>query len=123
MIVKNIDFCIEIIKINEYEFTHLANTEYGSSGSPIFLKDSTDVIGIHKQGNIKKTENYGDFIYPVINIIKEDIQKKRNNGKYINGKYIWDDGKYYKGEYNNNLPNGKGIKYYQNYLYFVLNML
>ena len=102
----------EIIKINEYEFTHLANTEYASSGSPIFLKNSTDVIGIHKQGNIKKTENYGDFIYPVINIIKEDIQKKRNNGKYINGKYILDDSKYYIGEYNNNLPNGKGIKYY-----------
>ena len=26
----------KIIKINKYEFTHLANTEQGSSGSPIF---------------------------------------------------------------------------------------
>ena len=59
-------------------------------------------------------ENYGDFIYPAINIIKEDIRKKRNTGKYINGKYIWDDGKYYKGEFKNDIPNGKGIKYYSN---------
>ena len=42
------------------------------------------------------------------------ILKKRNNGKYINGKYIWEDGKYYIGEYKNNIPNGKGIKYYTN---------
>ena len=73
----------KIIKINKYEFTHLANTEHGSSGSPIFLENSTSVIGIHKQSNEKKTKNYGDFIYPVINMIKEDIRKKRNNGKYI----------------------------------------
>ena len=44
-----------IIKaINKYEFTHLANTEQGSSGSPIFLENRIRVIGIHKQGNIKK---------------------------------------------------------------------
>ena len=94
----------KLIKINKYEFTHLANTEYGSSGSPIFLENSINVIGIHKQGNKNKTENYGEFIYPVINIIKEDIKKKRDKGKYINGKYIWEDGKYYIGEYKNNKP-------------------
>jgi hypothetical protein len=56
-----------IIKdIDKNEFTHLANTEKGSSGSPIFLENSINVIGIHKEGNINKTENYGDFIYPVI---------------------------------------------------------
>ena len=65
-----------IIKdINDYEFSHLANTQQGSSGSPIFLKYSDKVIGIHKAG-IKNRENFGYFIYPVINIIKEDISKK-----------------------------------------------
>ena len=39
---------------------------------------------------------------------------KRNNCKYIERKYIWDDNKYYIGEFRNNLPNGKGIKYYSN---------
>ena len=53
-------------------------------------------------------------IYPIINIIEEDIRKRRNNGKYINGKFIYEDGKYYLGEFKNNLPNGKGIKYYKN---------
>ena len=104
-----------IKEINKYEFTHLANTEPGSSGSPIFLENSIYVIGIHKEGiNNKEEKNYGDFIYPAINIIKDDIRIKRNNGKYINEKYIWDDDKYYIGEFKNNLPNGKGIKYYSN---------
>jgi hypothetical protein len=104
----------KIIKINKYEFTHLANTEYGSSGSPIFLINSERVIGIHKESNRDQTKNYGDFIYPVIDIIKNDIKMKRNMGKYINGKYIYEDGKYYLGEFKNNLPNGKGVKYYSN---------
>jgi len=55
-----------IKEIDKYEFAHLVNTEKGSSGSPIFLENSIYVIGIHKQGNKDKTENYGDFIYPVI---------------------------------------------------------
>ena len=103
-----------IKEINNYEFTHLASTLKGSSGSPIFLENSIDVIGIHKEGSTIKLENYGDFIYPAINIIKEDIRKKRDKGKYIDGKYIWEDNKYYIGEFKNNIPNGKGIKYYSN---------
>ena len=49
------------------------------SGLPIFLKNSINILGINKGNN--KTENYCDFIYPVIDIIKDDIYKKRNNGK------------------------------------------
>ena len=112
---KELVYANGIIKeINNYEFTHLASTDQGSSGSPIFLKNRVKVIGIHKQSNVDKTENYGDFIYPIIDLIKEDIYKRRNNGKYINGKYIWDDSKYYIGEFMNNIPNGYGIKYYSN---------
>ena len=44
-----------IIKdIDKFEFTHLANTEKGSSGSPIFLENSIKVIGIHKEGKKQK---------------------------------------------------------------------
>jgi len=39
----------EINKI-KYEFYHLVSTNVGSSGSPIFLKDSIQVIGIHRGG-------------------------------------------------------------------------
>ena len=101
----------EIINIKKYEFTYLTSTEQISSGSPIFLENCSNVLGIHKTSNEEKTENYADFIYPVIKIIENDIRKKRDNGKYENGKYIWEDGKYYIGELKNNLPDGKGMKY------------
>ena len=110
--LKNAEGTIKDI-ITNYEFSHLANTQPGSSGSPIFLKNNNKVIGIHKSG-IKNEENFGDFIYPVINMIKEDIRKKNNNGKYLDDKYIYNDGKYFIGETKNNVPNGKGIKYYKN---------
>ena len=103
-----------IKKIEDYEFTHLSNTEQGSSGSPIFLENSINVLGIHKESNQEKTEKYANFIYPVINITEKDMRKKRNNGKYINGRYIWEDGKYYIGEFKNNLPHGRGKKFYMN---------
>ena len=37
----------KIKKINNYEFTHLASIEVGASGSPIFLENNTEVIGIN----------------------------------------------------------------------------
>ena len=92
-----------IKKIDEYEFTQLSSTKNGSSGSPVFLKDSEKVIGIHKGGN-NKNENYGDFIGPIFNYI-------RNKFNY---KIFLENGNYYIGELNKNLKNGKGIIYYNN---------
>ena len=43
-----------ITEINNYEFYHNIPTEEGSSGSPIILQESRNVIGIHKQGEKKK---------------------------------------------------------------------
>ena len=54
------------------EIIHNATTKSGSSGSPIFLENSIKVIAIHKQGNIKKTENYGNFLYPIIQLLKNN---------------------------------------------------
>ena len=40
---------------------------------------------------------------------------QRVNGKFDgNGKYIWENGEYYIGQYKNGLRNGKGIEYYSN---------
>ena len=36
----------------KYEFSYNDSTDEGSSGSPIILKDTKNVIGIHKEGNI-----------------------------------------------------------------------
>ena len=112
-----------------YEFTHLASTESGSSGSPIFWSKNNDnlIIGIHKQGEIGKNENYGNFIYPIIISLKKNYKygiKKygkdtyegefKNNLKEGYGKYIYEDGTCYIGEWKHNLKNGKGIIYYEN---------
>ena len=97
-----------IKQINEYEFTHSIQTKDDILGYPIICESTLSVIGINKK------ENSGNFIYPIIKIIEEDIRNRRNNGKYEKGKYIWEDGKYYIGEFKNKLPNGKGIKYYSN---------
>ncbi len=55
----------KIIKIDNYNLTHDASTDFGSSGSPIFLKGKTNVIGMHKQGNETKKENYGTLIHSI----------------------------------------------------------
>ena len=94
----------EIKEINTYQFTHLASTQLGSSGSPIFLKDTSQVIGIHKSGKQDNSENYGDFIGPIFNYFKYKFKHKIT---LINEEY-------YIGELINNLKNGKGIIYYKN---------
>ena len=57
--------CGKISRIDNYEFTHLASTLEGSSGSPIFLKNQRKIIGIHKCCSTEEEENYGDFIKPI----------------------------------------------------------
>ena len=91
----------KIIKINNNEIIYDASTKSGSSGSPILLINTIKVIGIHKQGNIRKTENYGALIYSIIQLLK---YKKK----------IYDNGDYYIGEMLNGKPHGKGIDYYKN---------
>ena len=117
-----------IKKINLYknEFSHLSSTLKGSSGSPIILKGSTFVLGIHKQANKKETENYGNFIGPIIDSLKKGvkIEKKKlfnwfyegemvNDKKEGNGRLVFKNGNYYVGQFRNNKFNGRGIFYYK----------
>ena len=67
----------KITEIVGYELNHKASTDHGSSGSPIFLIQSTQVIGIHKAGSESINVNYGDFIFPIINKLKK-IKRKKN---------------------------------------------
>ena len=75
----------EIIDINENEFTHLASTEKGSSGSPVFLKENLKIIGIHKSGIKDMQINFGDFIGPIFKFFKNfglnNISQEKNNEK------------------------------------------
>ena len=110
----------KITKIEDYELTHNAGTDKGSSGSPIFLENNMEVIGIHKQGNLVKPENYGNFLYPIIESIKSNnkIDNKKEDreifNKKNNEKYIYKYGEYYIGEWLNGLRHVKGKLYYKN---------
>ena len=95
-----------IKEIEKYEITHLASTEPGSSGSPIFLKDTIKVTGIHKSGNKDNSENYADLIGPIFNFF--------SNFKKEKDKIVYKNGNYYIGEFKNGLRHGKGIEYYKN---------
>ena len=72
------------------------------------MKDSIKIIGIHKQEckNGGK-ENYARFIYPIFNILKDDVDKMKIN----NEKNIYEKVNYYLGDIKNDLPNGKGKEY------------
>ena len=103
---------------DNYEFAHLASTEQGSSGSPIFLKHSSKVIGIHKMGGT--SQNYGDFIGPIISYFRHfsknniELNKNIKDGKNmeINIKKIRDKNK----NININNINDKNVDNNKNYI-------
>ena len=99
-----------IEKIDKNEFIYSIKTEQKqiSSGNPIFLEKSINVIGIHKSNNNNKNI-YGNFIYPLLNILKKEFKTKAvENNK--NKKIEYENGDYYIGEIENEngKPNGKG---------------
>ena len=112
-----------ILEINKYELAYNAGSNFGSSGSPIFLKNSTKVIGIHKGGDEKEKVNYGDIIYPVLDWLNEvnNYNNDQYEGEYVNGlfhgkgKYIFNTGNYYIGEWKNGKRDGKGKFYFRNH--------
>ena len=69
----------KIININDFEFEHNCPTEVGSSGSPVIIFQTKQVIGIHKHGNLEKKINVGTFIgNEIFKEIKNDIKKENN---------------------------------------------
>ena len=81
-----------IKEINNYEFSYLSNAKKSSSGRPIFIEGSTKVIGMNKQNGEDSSENYGNFIGPIIELLK-----KENLEKFV--KMIHENGNYYIGQY------------------------
>ena len=99
--------------INKYsfQFIHSIDTQSGSSGGPIFEKDSIYILGIHKQGSEVIKQNYASFIYPIIDSLN-------NNNDYIEMKYYDLEDSIYEGEFKNNLREGYGKLIYKNGCYY-----
>jgi hypothetical protein len=117
------------ISINpiSYKFNHSLNTNNGSSGAPIFLKDNSNymIIGLHIGKSKLKNYNIGNFIYPIVSIISNGyhIYKIIKYGEYVYegeikdnkrdgyGKLILENGIYYIGQWKNDMKHGKGTLY------------
>ena len=86
---------------NNCKFSHLATTKNGASGSPIFLEGTIKVVGIDKRDNKINNESYGNFIYPIIESLKNNLKyDKKYYGKDI-----------YEGEFKNDKHERNGKKY------------
>ena len=96
----------KILNKNNYEIMYDANTTYGSSGSPIFLKDSKEVIAIHRGHKLKEKKKFGILIYPFMQSLLLTIKKQIRK--------VYENGEYYIGEFKNDLRHGKGILYHKN---------
>ena len=102
---KNLSYSEGKIKeINNLEFTYDASTKPGSSGSPILLKNTTKVIGIHKKGNQHKKRNYGTLINSFIQSLEFKIEIIENDSTEV-----YENGNYYVGQSLNGKKHGKGI--------------
>ena len=118
--IKNSRGIIKNISYNSpNEFVHLAKTQKGSSGSPIFLRGNKRVIGIHKEGNQIIKENYGDFIAPIISILTYDIMNifnkmQINNEQNYNNVSIYSQNSFGLINPNNNSKILVGQKYPNN---------
>ena len=116
----------KISKIKDFFIYYNASTQKGSSGSPIFLKDEKGVIGIHKGVNDSHDLNKGIFILGLIQGIINQMKrfgegrdfykngKLKYEGYFINdvyegdGKYFYENGDVYIGQFKNGKANGDG---------------
>ena len=124
---KNLSFSEgKILGVDDSLIYHDANTYFGSSGSPIFLKDEKGVIGIHKGATSDKTKNVGFFIFGLVNDIINQIQRNgegieyysngkiKYEGNFLNdeyegeGKYYEEDGRVYIGFFKKGFKHGDG---------------
>jgi hypothetical protein len=73
--------------MDDYEFEHNIPTDSGSSGCPIILLNNNinlcQVIGIHKEADLRKNVNCGTFIGEIFNVNVINNNNNLNNDNYI----------------------------------------
>ena len=86
-----------------------SDTIVGSSGSPILLENTNQVIGIHKMGDMNYNQNYGTLIYSMMNSLNDNNIKILKSYKLEGfNKYIFDDDSFYMGNWKNGMREGNG---------------
>ena len=118
---------------NKYYFYHNASTQFGSSGGPIVLERDDKVFAIHKGTTTDQRYNIGIFIGIIVEIMKE----YKKNGKFKeyyengdlkyegnfkddeydddNGKFFFENGEIYIGQFKKGKKHGKGFILDKNY--------
>ena len=105
----------KIIRIENYELIHNADTKKGSSGSPIFSKGTTEVIGIHKSV-LKTKEKKGIKFYSIFQLINSEKKEEtfKNETTDIDTNDYKEREAYYFGDILDNKMNGEGILFDMN---------
>ena len=99
---------LKIFESNDYIFFHDADTENGSSGSPIVLKGEETVIALHRGSTKDKTKNIGIFIGIIVDVMKA----YKKNG--IRREYYKDGNLKYEGNFVDDEYDGDGEFHYEN---------
>lgn len=68
-----------LIGYSSTKVTHNADTLGGSSGSPVFDKDSHKVVAIHNAGSSSYQQNYGVQMYKIVDYIKDYMPQVQVN--------------------------------------------
>ena len=122
---NNLNYIYDEIKsINQYELIYLSKTS-GIPGTPIFLEGFTEAVGINKVS--EKEENGCNILTPIINSLKNNLEYGKiqfQNDLYEGfirnkkcegyGKYTYENGNYYIGEFKEGKKDGNGIEFYKN---------
>ena len=112
---------------NIYYFYHDASTKFGSSGSPIVLENDDKVFAIHKGTTHNQRYNVGIFIGIIVEIMKDYKKNGKFKEYYENGnlkyegnfkddeyddnigKFYFENGEIYWGEFKKGKKHGRGI--------------
>ena len=106
----------KIIRIDNYKLFHNADTKNSSSGSPIFLKGTTEVIGMHKAAHKITKEKLGIKFYSIFQLINSEKKEEtfKNETTDIDTNDYKEREAYYFGEMLDNKMHGKGILFDKN---------
>ena len=115
----------QLTSLNQYEFIYSKDVS-GIPGSPIFLEGKL-LLGINKKKGKKENKFSGNTLIPIIDSLKVNLEFEKSiigkdsyqgfskNRKFEGyGKYIYENGNYYIGQFSNGFKNGYGTEYYKN---------